>query len=99
MAEHTHTGPVELGAPMDYVEHRKTFAAFVALTKVTTLSCIAIVQALALFGLAANAFWLGVLMIVLMMVAAAIGIMGKGSITPLVGVVVLGFVLMALTLG
>ena len=99
MAEHAHSGPVELGAPMDYAAHRSTFAAFVGLTKITTLSCVAILQALALFGIANNAFWLGVLMILLMMVGAAIGVVGKGNIKPLIGVVVLGFILMALTLG
>jgi len=98
MAEHTHSGPVELGAPMDYAAHRATFAAFVSLTKITALSCVAILQSLALFGLANNAFWLGVLMILLMMVGAAIGVIGKGNIKPLVGVVVLGFIFMALTL-
>ena len=99
MAEHTHSGPAELGAPMDYPAHRETFANFVALTKVTALACIAIVQALTLFGIANNAFWLGVLMIVLMMIAATIGLIGKGNIKPLVGVVVIGFIFMALTLG
>jgi hypothetical protein len=99
MAEHTHSGPLELGAPMDYEAHRSTFAAFVALTKVTALGAVAVVQALALFGLANNAFWLGVLMIVLVMAASAIAIIGKGNIKPLIGVVVLGFILMALTLG
>ena len=99
MAEHTHSGPVELGAPMDYPAHRETFANFVSLTKVTTLACVAILQALALFGIAQNAFWLGVLMTVLMMIAAAIGLMMKGNIKPLVAVVVLGFILMAISLG
>ena len=99
MAEHTHSGPVELGAPMDYPAHRSTFAGFVSLTKITTLACIAILQALALFGLAANGFWLGVLLTVLMMVGAAIAIVTKGDIKALVGVVILGFVFMALTLG
>ena len=99
MAEHTHSGPVELGAPMDYSAHRSTFASFVTLTKVAALSCVAVLQALALFGIANNAFWLGVLMILLMMVGAAFGIIGKGNIKPLIGVVVLGFVFMALALG
>src|SRR4051794_37452845 len=99
MAEHAHSGPAELGAPMDYPAHRSTFASFVALTKITALACIAVLQSLTLFGLAANGFWLGVLMIVLMMIAAAMGIIAKGSIRPLVGVVILGFVFMALAFG
>ena len=99
MAEHTQSGPVELGAPMDYPAHKSTFASFVTLTKVTALSCVAVLQALALFGIANNAFWLGVLMILLMMVAAAIALATKGNIKPLAGVVILGFVFMALALG
>ena len=99
MAEHAHTGPAELGAPMDYVAHRSTFGSFVALTKITTLAVIAILQALALFGLANNGFWLGVLLVVITMVATAIGVVSKGSIKALVAVVVIGFVFMALTLG
>ncbi|TIT49940.1 MAG: aa3-type cytochrome c oxidase subunit IV, partial [Mesorhizobium sp.] len=33
MAEHTPTGPVELGAKMDYAEHDRTYAGFLALAK------------------------------------------------------------------
>ena len=99
MAEHVHSGPAEVGAPMDYAEHRRTFAAFVSLTKITSLACIATLQALVLFGIAANGFWLGALLLILMMVASAIGLISKGSIAPLVIVVVLGFAFMALTLG
>lgn len=99
MAEQTPSGPVELGAEMDYAEHDRTFGGFVALTKITVLATIAILQALLLFGIAANGFWLGVLMIVLMMVAATIGVIAKGSVNALIGVVIIGFVLMALTLG
>ncbi len=99
MAEHVHSGPAEVGAPMDYAEHRRTFAGFVSLTKIVALATIATLQALALFGLAANGFWLGALLIVLMMVASAIGFISKGSATPLVIVLVLGFLFIALTLG
>jgi hypothetical protein len=99
MAEHTPSGPVELGAEMDYVEHERTFAGFVALTKITALATIAVLQALTLFGLAANGFWLGVLMILLMFVATAISLFSKGSVGALVGVVILGFIFMILTLG
>lgn len=99
MAEHTHSGPAELGAPMDYAEHNRTFDAFVVLTKVTLLSCIIILQALALFGLANNGFWLGVLLIILMSIGATIGLASRGNIKALVGVIVIGLVFMALTLG
>lgn len=99
MAENTPSGPVEVGATMDYAEHERTFAGFVALTKIGTLATIAILQALVLFGIASNAFWLGVLMIVLTTLATVISMIAKGDIKTLVGVVVIGFILMALALG
>ncbi len=99
MAEHTQSGPVELGAPMDYAEHQRTFAAFVAMTKIGVLATIAILQALTLFGIAAHGFWLGVLLILGMMVATAISVVMKGSVTALVVVVAIGFVFMVLALG
>ncbi|TIU87815.1 MAG: aa3-type cytochrome c oxidase subunit IV, partial [Mesorhizobium sp.] len=33
MADHSPTGPVELGAKMDYAEHDRTYAGFVMLAK------------------------------------------------------------------
>jgi hypothetical protein len=73
MAEHVHSGPAEVGAPMDYPQHRRTYAAFVSLIRIGALAIIAVLQALALFGLAANGFWLGVLMIVMLVAASAMG--------------------------
>ena len=99
MAEQTSSGPVEQGAPMDYAEHERTFAGFVALTKIGILATVAVLQALLLFGIAANGFWLGVLLILLATIATIIGMVARGSITALVVVVVIGFVFMALTLG
>ena len=84
---------------LHFDRHRRTFAGFVSLTKITTLATIAILQALALFGLANNGFWLGVLLIVLAMIASVIAVASRGSINALVVVVVLGFLFMALTLG
>jgi Bacterial aa3 type cytochrome c oxidase subunit IV len=37
MADHTPTGPAELGAQMDYAEHDKTYRLFVTLTKFGSL--------------------------------------------------------------
>ncbi|MGG2476987.1 aa3-type cytochrome c oxidase subunit IV, partial [Rhizobium sp. BR5] len=36
MSEH-HTGPVEVGAEMNYAEHEKTYSAFLAMTKFGTM--------------------------------------------------------------
>lgn len=49
MADHAPTGPVELGAKMDYAEHEKTYSMFLALAKYGTLACVALMIAMA-FG-------------------------------------------------
>lgn len=49
MADHTPTGPVELGAKMDYAEHDRTYAMFLALAKYVSLICVALLVAMA-FG-------------------------------------------------
>ncbi|HMQ57430.1 MAG TPA: aa3-type cytochrome c oxidase subunit IV [Rhizobiaceae bacterium] len=50
MADHKPTGPVELGAEMDYAEHNRTFAMFIALTKWSIVFLVALLVAMA-FGL------------------------------------------------
>jgi Bacterial aa3 type cytochrome c oxidase subunit IV len=99
MAEHTHSGPAELGAPMDYAEHTRTFEGFLSLTKVTVVATIAVLQSLVLFGIAAHGFWLGALLLLLIFAGLIVAFATKGSINALLGVVVIGFVFMALTLG
>ncbi len=99
MAEHMPASPAELGAPMDYQEHERTFQGFVSLTKVSVLATIATLQSLAIFGLASNGFWLGTLLLLMVFAATAIAIIAKGSVKALVGVVLIGFVFMALALG
>jgi len=49
MADHTPTGPVELGADMDYSEHDRTYHGFLALAKYGSLTAAAILIAMA-FG-------------------------------------------------
>ncbi|MEO3384740.1 aa3-type cytochrome c oxidase subunit IV [Mesorhizobium sp. CAU 1741] len=49
MADNTPTGPVELGAEMDYQEHEKTYSLFIGLSKYVTLSTVALLIAMA-FG-------------------------------------------------
>ena len=41
MADHTPTGPVEMGAEMDYAEHDKTYHRFLTLAKYGSLVCVA----------------------------------------------------------
>ena len=47
MADHTPTGPVELGAKMDYAEHDKTYNRFLTLAKYGSLVCGALLAAMA----------------------------------------------------
>ncbi len=49
MAEHHTTAPAELGAPMDYPEHDKTYAGFMGVFKWGTVAVVALLVAMA-FG-------------------------------------------------
>jgi hypothetical protein len=49
MADHSPTGPVETGAQMDYPEHERTYAGFIALAKYGSLFCVGLLLAMA-FG-------------------------------------------------
>ena len=49
MADHMPTGPVELGAEMDYAEHDRTYSGFLALAKYGSLVIVALMVAMA-FG-------------------------------------------------
>ena len=49
MADHTPTGPVEMGSEMDYAEHDKTYHRFLTLAKYVSLGCVALLAAMA-FG-------------------------------------------------
>jgi len=71
MADHTPTGPVELGAKMDYAEHEKTYAMFLALAKYGTLFCVSLLIAMA-FGFFTSAGFISatVLLILINVVGA-----------------------------
>lgn len=56
MAHDAPAGPVETGAAMDYVEHEKTYALFVGLTKYGALACVALCAAMA-FAFFTSAGW------------------------------------------
>ncbi len=100
MAEHTTSGPAELGAPMDYREHERTYSGFITLAKVGVLASIASLLSLALFSFGGGGgFWWGTLMLLLMIAGTVIAIVAKGNIKTLVAVNVLGFILLALTSG
>ncbi|RWF94166.1 MAG: aa3-type cytochrome c oxidase subunit IV [Mesorhizobium sp.] len=66
MADHTPTGPVELGAQMDYAEHDRTYNAFLALAKYGSLVCPAILLAMA-FGFFAGGFFSATILFIVIM--------------------------------
>ena len=70
MAEHTPTGPVELGAKMDYAEHDRTYNGFLALAKYGSLFCGALLLAMA-FGFFAGGFFSAVILFVLILAVGA----------------------------
>ncbi|MBZ9743199.1 MULTISPECIES: aa3-type cytochrome c oxidase subunit IV [unclassified Mesorhizobium] len=70
MAEHTPTGPVELGAKMDYAEHDRTYAGFLALAKYGSLFCGALLLAMA-FGFFAGGFFSATILFVLILAVGA----------------------------
>ena len=49
MSDHPPSGPVELGAEMDYAEHQKTYSLFLGLAKYGSLGTAALLVAMA-FG-------------------------------------------------
>jgi hypothetical protein len=56
MAKHHDAGPAEMGAPMDYAEHEKTYQGFVALCKWGTVAVVAVLMAMA-FGFFAGGWF------------------------------------------
>ena len=71
MADHSSTGPVELGAKMDYAEHDRTYAGFLALAKYGSLFCGALLVAMA-FGFFAAGFFSALILFVLILAVGAL---------------------------
>ncbi|ENS91360.1 aa3-type cytochrome c oxidase subunit IV [Brucella melitensis] len=69
MAEHHTTAPAELGAPVDYAEHEKTYAGFASLVKWATVVLVALMIAMA-FGFFAGGFFSATVLFVLVCVVA-----------------------------
>ncbi|TSE06156.1 aa3-type cytochrome c oxidase subunit IV [Mesorhizobium intechi] len=70
MADHSPTGPVELGAKMDYAEHDRTYAGFLALAKYGSLFCGALLIAMA-FGFFVGGFFSATILFILIMAVGA----------------------------
>jgi hypothetical protein len=65
MAEH-HSGPVEMGAPMDYPEHEKTYDLFIAGAKYGTLFCVALLIAMAAGFFTSAGFFSALLLLIIL---------------------------------
>ena len=91
--------PAETGAEMDYAEHERTFSGFVSLTKLLIAVCINIMISLVLygFGSAGTSFLLGTVILILLLIAGAVGLAMKGSWKPSAFVAVLGIIFIVLT--
>jgi hypothetical protein len=70
MADHTPTGPVELGAKMDYEEHERTYSLFLTLAKYGSLVTGALLVAMAFAFFTTAGFFSG---LVLFIVICAVG--------------------------
>lgn len=99
MADQAASGPAETGAPMDYEEHERTYEGFIFYSQVGAISCFNILVSLVLFAFGGGAgFWLGTLVVLLTLIAAAIGF-GTKSWKPVAGVFVVGALFVILTSG
>ena len=71
MAEH-HSGPVEMGAPMDYPEHEKTYNFFIGAAKYGTLFCVALLIAMAAGFFTSAGFFSSLLLLILINVLGVV---------------------------
>lgn len=71
MADHSPTGPLEMGAKMDYAEHEKTYSMFLTLTKYTVLLCVALLIAMAFSFFTAAGFATGLILFILICAVGA----------------------------
>jgi hypothetical protein len=70
MADHSPTGPLELGADMDYAEHDKTYHRFLGLAKYGALVCVALLIAMA-FGFFAGGFFSALILFIIVVAAGS----------------------------
>ncbi|ASW07649.1 MULTISPECIES: aa3-type cytochrome c oxidase subunit IV [Rhizobium] len=71
MAEH-HTGPAEVGAPMDYKEHEKTYNLFISGAKVGSAIVAALLIAMAAGFFGHAGFLGGVLIFIVLTIASVV---------------------------
>lgn len=71
MADHSPTGPVEMGAKMDYAEHDHTYNLFLGLVKYGSLACAALMIAMAFGFFAGGGFVSSAILFVLICAVGA----------------------------
>jgi hypothetical protein len=69
MAEKTPSGPVEVGAQMDYEEHEKTYSLFLQLAKYGSLHVIALLIAMAFAFFTDAGFFSGLILFAVITIA------------------------------
>ena len=69
MADHTPSGPLEMGAKMDYAEHDRTYSGFLTLAKYSSLACLALLAAMA-FGFFTSAGFFSATILFILICAA-----------------------------
>ena len=69
MAHHSPAGPVEMGAPMDYPEHEKTYRLFLGLAKYGTLHVVALLIAMAFAFFTSAGFFSALILFILISLA------------------------------
>ncbi|XUY26340.1 aa3-type cytochrome c oxidase subunit IV [Agrobacterium sp. rho-8.1] len=68
MSEH-HTGPLEVGAPMNYSEHEKTYNGFLTASKYGTMMVCVLMLAMAVGFFTTGGFFGGLLVFVILTAA------------------------------
>lgn len=71
MAEHPPSGPLEMGAEMDYQEHDKTYNRFLIFTKYGTIAVVSLLIAMAFGFFAGGGFISSVILFVLLVAVAS----------------------------
>ncbi len=65
MADHSPSGPIELGAKMDYAEHDATYGRFLMLAKYVALFCAALLLSMAFGFFTSAGFFSAAILLVL----------------------------------
>jgi Bacterial aa3 type cytochrome c oxidase subunit IV len=71
MADHSKSGPLETGAPMDYKQAEQTYGWFLSGTKYGVIFCVALMAAMA-FGFFVGGWFSGTVLFIILCAAGVI---------------------------